>query len=109
MRFTNRTSGDTFDPTSSNWPEQAWVEHEFVDFQIHCSGDEIISENPRLYWDRNVFLEAAFSGNGMKSLLSKAKNIVHNYDECEGAIMFATWTCDEPRLMFQVAYKPDIR
>ncbi len=106
MRFVNRESNHEFDPNSAMWPEQAWVEHDFVDFRVFKSEDKVVAENPDLTWDLNEFLEAVASGEGIKNLFRKAKNIVPDYESFSGELKFATWFASKPTRVFQIAYEP---
>lgn len=104
MRFIDLATGTTFDPTSGIWPENACVKERFVTLRIQQNGDHVVATEPKLYWQRATFMDAASNGESLKSLLGKAINAILYPDDYYGKLKYATWFSDKHQCIFQFAY-----
>ena len=76
----------------------------FVTLRISKNGDHVVAEEPKLYWEHATFVEAASSGENLKSLLGKAINAIICPDEYSGKLKYATWFSNKHHCIFQFAY-----
>ena len=104
MRFIDQATGIAFNPTSDIWPEKACVTERFVTLRISKKGDHVVAEEPKLYWKHDTFVEAASSGESLKSLLGRAINGITCPDEHSGNLKYATWFSEKYHCIFQFAY-----